>query len=63
MSRNNLRFAHFGTRFRPTKPLMGDPALEVKDALRELHGAGLVHLHAELVLVTRAAQRIDQLNL
>lgn len=42
---------------------MGASALKIKDALSELHGAGLVHLHAELVLTTRAAQRMDQLSL
>jgi hypothetical protein len=42
---------------------MGASALQVKDALSGLRGAGLVHLHAELVLTTRAAQRMDQLDL
>lgn len=42
---------------------MSASALQVKDALSELRGAGLVHLHAELVHVTRAAQRMDQLDL
>lgn len=42
---------------------MGASALDVKDALAELQGAGLVHLHAELVLTSRAAQRMDRLSL
>jgi hypothetical protein len=31
--------------------------------LASLHGAGLVHLQDDMVLVTRAVQRMDQLSL
>lgn len=37
--------------------------LAVSDALTELCAAGLVHTHAELVLLTRAAQHMDRLSL
>lgn len=37
--------------------------LQVQDALAGLNGSGLVHLQDELVIVSRAAQRMDQLDL
>jgi hypothetical protein len=37
--------------------------LNVQDALAALQASGLVHLHAELVTPTRAAQRMDDLEL
>jgi hypothetical protein len=37
--------------------------LQVQDALAALSGSGLVHLQDELVIVSRAAQRMDQLSL
>jgi hypothetical protein len=37
--------------------------LQVQDALAALNGSGLVHLQDELVIVSRAAQRMDQLDL
>jgi hypothetical protein len=38
-------------------------SLNVGDALAALHGSGLLHLHGELVIASRAAQRMDQLEL
>ncbi len=43
--------------------MVGGSALDVSDALAELHGAGLIHIHGELVTVSRAAQRMDELDL
>jgi hypothetical protein len=37
--------------------------LDVQDALVALQASGLVHLHDELVMPTRAAQRMDDLEL
>lgn len=37
--------------------------LKVQDALAALQASGLVRLHAELVTPTRAAQRMDDLEL
>jgi hypothetical protein len=37
--------------------------LDVQDALVALQASGLVHLHDELVTPTRAAQRMDDLEL
>jgi hypothetical protein len=37
--------------------------LDVQDALVALQASGLVHLHDELVIPTRAAQRMDDLEL
>lgn len=37
--------------------------LDVQDALVALQASGLVHLHEELVMPTRAAQRMDDLDL
>lgn len=37
--------------------------LNVQDALAALQASGLVHLHDELVTPTRAAQRMDDLEL
>jgi hypothetical protein len=37
--------------------------LNVQDALMALQASGLVHLHDELVMPTRAAQRMDDLEL
>jgi hypothetical protein len=37
--------------------------LQVQDALAALNGSGLVHLQDELVIASRAAQRMDQLSL
>jgi hypothetical protein len=37
--------------------------LNVQDALMALRASGLVHLHDELVIPTRAAQRMDELEL
>ena len=37
--------------------------LDVHDALVALQASGLVHLHGELVAPTRAAQRMDDLEL
>jgi hypothetical protein len=37
--------------------------LNVQDALMALQASGLVHLHDELVIPTRAAQRMDDLEL
>jgi DNA-binding HxlR family transcriptional regulator len=37
--------------------------LTVKDSLATLTAAGLIHRHNELVLPTRAAQRMDELAL
>jgi hypothetical protein len=37
--------------------------LQVQDALAALNGSGLVHLQNELVIASRAAQRMDQLSL
>jgi hypothetical protein len=36
--------------------------LDVQDALAALHGSGLVHLHGELVIASRAARRMDELK-
>lgn len=41
----------------------GAVPLDVQDALAALHAGGLVHLHGELVTPTRAAQRMDELEL
>jgi hypothetical protein len=38
-----------------------DP-LDVADAIRELHGAGLLHITGELVTPTRAARKMDELS-
>jgi hypothetical protein len=38
----------------------GDP-VAVGDAIRELYGAGLINIAAELVTPTRAAQKVDEL--
>jgi hypothetical protein len=37
--------------------------INVQDALMALQASGLVHLHDELVIPTRAAQRMDDLEL
>ena len=37
--------------------------LKVQDALAALQASGLVHLHHEMVTPTRAAQRMDDLDL
>lgn len=37
-------------------------AIEVQDALAELRGAGLIHVHDELVFSSRAARRMDELE-
>jgi hypothetical protein len=37
--------------------------LDVQDALAALQASGLIHLHDELVTPTRAAQRMDELEL
>ena len=42
---------------------MSAPPLDVQDALAGLHGSGLVHLQGELVIPTRAARRMDELDL
>jgi hypothetical protein len=39
----------------------GDPVV-VADAIRELHGAGLLNITGELVTPTRAAQKMDELT-
>jgi hypothetical protein len=39
----------------------GDPTA-VADAIRELHGAGLLRITGELVTPTRAAQKMDELT-
>jgi hypothetical protein len=39
------------------------PALDVQDALAALQGSGLLHMQGELVTASRAAQRMDQLEL
>jgi Mn-dependent DtxR family transcriptional regulator len=36
--------------------------LDVSDALAALHGSGLVHLQGELVIASRAARRMDELE-
>lgn len=36
--------------------------LDVQDAIAGLYGAGLVHLQGELVIASRAAQRMDELE-
>jgi hypothetical protein len=38
-----------------------DP-IDVADAIRELHGAGLLHITCELVTPTRAARKMDELT-
>lgn len=38
-------------------------SLQVQDALAALSGSGLVHLQDELVIASRAARRMDQLEL
>ena len=40
----------------------GNP-IEVTDAIDNLHGSGLVHVSGELVTPTRAARRIEELDL
>ena len=42
---------------------VGSSPLDVQDALAALHGSGLVHLEGEFVSPTRAAQRMDELEL
>jgi hypothetical protein len=37
--------------------------LGVEDALAALHGSGLLHLQGELVIASRAAQRMDTLEM
>jgi len=37
--------------------------LDVGDALAALHGSGLVHVQGELVIASRAARRMDELEL
>lgn len=37
--------------------------IKVQDALATLQASGLIHLHDELVTPTRAAQRMDDLDL
>lgn len=39
----------------------GDPEA-VSDAIRELHGAGLIHITGELVTPSRAARKMDELS-
>lgn len=39
----------------------GDP-VAVADAIRELHGSGLLHITGELVTPTRAARKMDELS-
>jgi hypothetical protein len=39
----------------------GDP-VAVSDAIRQLHGAGLLHITGELVTPTRAARKMDELT-
>jgi hypothetical protein len=39
----------------------GDP-VAVADAIRELHGAGLLNITGELVTPSRAAQKMDELT-
>jgi hypothetical protein len=39
----------------------GDP-VAVTDAIRELHGAGLLHITGDLVTPTRAARKMDELT-
>jgi hypothetical protein len=39
----------------------GDP-VAVADAIRELHGAGLLNITGELVTPTRAAQKMNELT-
>jgi hypothetical protein len=41
----------------------GASPLDVQDALAALYASGLIHLHGELVTPTRAAQRMDELEL
>ncbi len=42
---------------------MSSSRLAVKDSLTALTAAGLIHCHNELVLPTRAARRMDELDL
>ncbi len=42
---------------------MSSSRLAVKDGIAALTAAGLIHRHDELVLPTRAAQRMDELDL
>jgi hypothetical protein len=42
---------------------LSSPPLAVTDALADLAGAGLIHLHGELVFASRAARRMDRLSL
>lgn len=37
--------------------------LDVSDALADLHGSGLLHLQGELVIASRAARRMDELEI
>jgi len=37
--------------------------VEVQDALAELRATGLIHVHDELVFSTRAARRMDELDM
>jgi hypothetical protein len=37
--------------------------LDISDALAELHGSGLLHLQGELVIASRAARRMDELEM
>jgi hypothetical protein len=39
------------------------PPLNAQDALKALQGSGLVHVEGELVIASRAAQRMDELEL
>jgi len=41
---------------------LSSPPLAVQDALADLHAAGLIHIHDELVFSTRAARRMDELG-
>ena len=42
---------------------VGATALDAQDALAALQGSGLLHLQDELVMASRAAQRMDELEL
>ncbi len=42
---------------------LSSPSLAVSDALADLHAAGLIHIHDELVFSTSAARRMDELDL
>jgi hypothetical protein len=59
-----LTGAHAGiwTRAEIEREMSSSP-LDVQDALVALHAGGLIHLHEELVTPTRAAQRMDELDM